>query len=219
MNIKTVDKVLRAGKSDDFFGPRSYVTVSIPLSRLPEPPPSCPSFGRTGGLSGHFIRRQGDHRIMTVFSEVFCDTKPEGEPKDGDGWGFVEDDGDGGFSWWEGIERWWKAAKREADDTFIKDVPLPLATIGAYRAFEQWKDRYSGHKPIGIDNFDAFVEAGQYARAIYPDVRRSKLMLTFGVKHFYPETRAAFVRCLTDALTLSEKTGFGAVLLWKPVVH
>ena len=222
MDQRTVSRAVTSGKGSYLFGPRAFVRVAVPIASLPEAPPPEPKFGKPGGFEGYWSRKEKGFQILTSIHKIYSGKAPEADPE----WvHFLEKDASiEDYSWWEGEERRIKLGKNgrapkpasvKASDVEI--LPLAADKIAAYKAWLDWKEKYGFHRPIELPAFDAFVDAGRHARAIYTntDKKGSKLVVTFAVKYFYPETRREFVRALSKALTLSEEVGFGARLIEK----
>lgn len=219
MDARTIDKLITKGKGSYLFGRRSFVEVSMPIASLGSPPPPCPKLGKPAGFEGYWRSTSGAHQVMTTIHEVSSGSDPRKrkdvttEPL------FVTKEtwpGGGGahYSWWEGQRSFFKG--KICRENRVKTVPVGKRIVEAYKRHREWMSKYGGHERVGITAFDAFVEAGTHARAIYTGVRGERLVMQYAVKYFYADRRKAFAKALAAAMRVSEKTGFGATLLGLP---
>jgi len=214
MDAKTVDDVVTKSQGTYLFGQRSFVEVSIPIAKLDSEPPPKPKLGRPGVFMGYWTSKKRGLTVMTTIHQVSSLKKPRTTEHgvkplfvQRESWGHDRFE----YTWWEGDKRFFKG--KPTRETLVRVEPLDPKIVGAYKVYRDWMEKYGGHQATGIEAFDAFVDAAEYAKTVNAGLRGRRLVLQFVVKYFKPETRKGFVRALTAAMRLSDKLGFGAKLV------
>lgn len=209
MNGKTAKKLLMRGRTKSFWGRRAYLTVRLPLSLVPTP---CPEPVTFAGLSaegdGTWMNEDTTEIVHAYKASIGTDPRKLArmahEPvyfatKEYDG-----DDGYEHWTFWTGTH--YRTIGTLADGRGIHEkTPIDEATVARHKAYVEWHDRlhHTGLNPV----LDAFVEAGDSAKATYFEVEGDNLLVTYGVKYFYPNRKRRFAAKLARAFRTAKALG------------
>lgn len=200
LNGRAIKKRMMKGRSRYLFGRRAFLSVYVPFSVYPEPPPRVTIPGENVSASEWSRRENGKEYVIHLHS-VFSGGDPREDNTDPE-WRrplAVRDDG-GGFSWWEVFEVVYDVDESEpsgiAEDSCVFNV-IPdekaLEYIEQVSNLEAWIEKYI----YGI-RYDpcnkallGLIQAANAAKATYPSVchNENTVVLEFAVKWFYPEEK------------------------------
>lgn len=233
MNARTVRKILVRGRRGSFFGERARLTVRLPWSIFPvPPPPPMPANYVCNGLSISYTRLndKGEPEHTLDFWES-CTVGP------------VRDKPNVYFEWadpWmagdEVIDqfRHWTIEKSRVDDPKV-EVPVTaedVAALEAHLALKDWKDAVQGVPGSrnlvlsGVDgHFDTrrglcrpFYRAREHAKTMAIDIDYANrcVYLTYGVKYFQYPARGGFCSELAAAMRKAKKHGVPVRIFKRP---
>lgn len=221
MNGKTTRKLFSRKRTRNFWGPRTYMTVRIPLTAIPE---ALPNEGDEGlgdyVFGGLYERFDGERVYLTRFGKVSGGYPQKEQKRKVFFPSKIEDDW---YTWYEAYtnvypKKEWYEYKRQIFESSepgaakrptpieVYDLPEPLVRRLVDR--EYWHERYT-HRfdyPEGYPLAYLGV-AANYSKTQYSFVRGNYFYLTYSVKHMYRERAHEFCRALTRAFRRAKKAG------------
>lgn len=215
MNGKTARKLLMRGRSRNFWGRRAYLTVRVPVSLVPTPMPEPVRFEgfREGPFAGSW-KSLDDSEYITI-SRVATGRDPHdttfGYMRPWQPVYFANRDHVGAVG--ADYESWsyWTGTRTKTVGTDVNEEPLQERsalderTVGLHKAHQEWLDRLQleGLHPV----LDALVISGYAAKSVHYEVKGQNILVTFGVKWFYPDTKLRFASGLGRAFRLAKRMG------------
>lgn len=227
MNGRAIRKRLMRCRARTLFGKRAFLRVRVPLTIYPEPSPTIPSFPGEEVYGGCWLlEREDGSQDAVVISNPSSGTNPH--TLDGPEMPrFVEKKPDY-WQWWTG----WKhtvpagATPEETRECFNRGEDLPIEVIERYRRVSGWESTFIHGLPQapyethdGWANDDrwavasALLDAGDHAKAVYPDANGKFMTLTFSVKWKYPQRVRRFSAAIHRVFDLARKQGVGIKVL------
>lgn len=192
MHAKGIRKILMRGKIKTFWGERAYIKVAVPLALFPENPPPFeldPYLNEDGyyikdGLIYNLYKVTGPDPTNEVnYNEIHFLSKVEEENY---------------YQWWEGILL--------DKNTHKKVGEIPENIIAQYVKRRKWVNKYIyGNDSSAV--FQALNIAACYAKGPYYDLRTDNLILTYGVRWFYPDRKRKFCAALANACQYARYMG------------
>lgn len=208
MNARAIKKRLMQGRTGTFFGSRAWVRVRLPADLVGTPPPPTESVLPKGFIPASF---GGMWNNETTDETIHIHNWGGRNPNEGNHPAhekplFIEpsESVDGYWEFWTG-HHCIPNGKDEKGDQVYRFESIPDEWVAAYRAEKLWKDgmhEYGKHPVL-----DAFIRAGNHAKATDFDLFGNQIDVTYRVKWFSFRSKFAFCRALSKALKAAKSAG------------
>ena len=212
MNARAVKKHLMRGRVRNFWGRRTYMRISLPLSIIPTPPPppaDIPEGFKEGGWSGFWQNADESESIHINRSSCGFDPTELTQRAPYEQILFAEFT-DNHWVFWSG-HRTRKNGEDENGEPTFEFTPLDEALVAQHKAYSDWHDKlyFMGQHPV----MDAFNMAHNAAKSMYWTVVGQRLIAEYGVKWFYPDRKLHFCSAISHAMRVAKKHGIKARIL------
>lgn len=205
MNARAIRRRLMRCRVRSMWGSRAFLTVYLPASVLPEPPPPPFVPPGKGWRVGAFGWVRGPE-MFTEYMEGACAySGPEFQAEYGIPDACVTASTSGDLDWYQHL---YVRYRRMGDDGRFADVPVPDAWHLAWAAEYRYRDRYLIGRYTGSPVLDAFHEAAEWTEAVYPGVLPDgRVVLRYAVKWRYPSYVRHFCADVKRAFDVAARHG------------
>lgn len=205
MNARAIRRRLLRAKTTTMWGSRAYLTVYLPPSVLPEPPPPPFVPPGKGWRVGVFGWVRGPKEFTEYVEGVCCYSGPEFRVERGIPEACVSASTSGDLDWYQHL---YVRHRRMGDDGRFADVPVPDAWHLAWAAEYRYRDRYLIGRYTGSPVLDAFHDASEWAEATHPGVLpNGRVCLRYAVKWRYPSCVRHFCADVKRAIDVATRHG------------
>lgn len=223
MNGRTVRKLLMRNRENRGWGSRAYLTIRVPMSLVPTP---CPPPSRFPGLSpmgfsGHWANQDESKYVSihqcTLGNDPRLDEDPEDplqrpmyfisldstreyEGKPGEPPQIVEN-----WSYWTGCRNH-QIGVHDCGRPSYTSEDLTEEEVGHEKAFQEWF--HILQEPDIHPVLDALRLASEFAKSTnWARTDDGQLVVTFGVKWFYPDRKLRFASAISRAFRIARQMG------------
>ena len=214
MNARAIKKRLMRGRIGTFFGARAWLRVRMSADIVGTIPPPAESVMPAGFIPGSF---GGIWHNEETDESIHINNWGGPHPDKGNRHAhekplFIEpsESVDGYWDFWAG-HRSIPNGNDEKGEPIYRFESIPDEWVAAYRTEKLWKDSMHeyGKHPV----LDAFIRAGNHAKATDFDLFGKRLDVTYRVKWFSFRGKFAFCRALSKALKMAKAAGIKAHVL------